>query len=138
MRTALRPLSLVLFSLLSVFLILFGLLYASVGSYLPFHAAALPEPTRAAALPLYLALMKLIGGASIALGGLCLYVTWAVRQRFIAEILAIAIATPVLMAAFVAETLAAATGAPTSWHIMGGLLASDAVAWLAFRASNRT
>lgn len=137
MPTALRRASRVLFSLLSLFLILFGLLYASVGTWLPFHAAALPEAARAASLPLYLALMKLIGGASIALGGLCLALTFTLRHRFIAEMLALAIAVPVLMAAYVAETLAATTGAPTSWHIMGVLLALDLVAWLSYRISGR-
>ncbi len=137
MQMALRRLSLALFSVLGLFLILFGLLYAGVGTYLPFHASAVPETARAAALPLYLALMKLIGGASASLGGLCLYVTWTIRHPFVAEMLALAIAVPVLMAAFVAESLAATTGAPTSWHIMGGLLAADAVAWLAFRISQR-
>jgi hypothetical protein len=33
------------------------------------------------------------------------------------------------MAAYVAETLAKLTGAPTSWHIMGILLAIDAIAF---------
>ncbi|MDZ4759523.1 MAG: hypothetical protein SGJ21_00430 [Alphaproteobacteria bacterium] len=138
MQTAARRFSLVVFGLLSVFLILFGMLYASSGGYLPFHAAALPETARVASLPLYLALMKLIGSASASLGALCLFVSWELRRpdrRFMGEILAVAIAFPVMMAAYVAETLAAATGAPTSWHIMGGLLAADAAAYLTWRIS---
>lgn len=96
-----RLLSLGLFSLLGVFLVVFGVFYASVDSMLFFHAAAVPEAARAEMLPLYLALMKLIGGASAALGLLCLYVTFGpLRNRapFAAAALAIAIAAPVLMA----------------------------------------
>jgi hypothetical protein len=50
--------------------------------------------------------------------------------RGTATALAITYAIPVLMAAYVAETLAKLTGAPTSWHIMGVLLAVNATAWL--------
>ncbi len=134
---AARRLSLFLFTALAVFLILFGVLYAGVSGYLPFHAAALPEETRQSGLPLYMALMKLIGGATATLGAMCIYLTWNLRRPFAAEVVASAIAVPVLMAAYVAETLADATGAPTSWHIMGGLLAVDALAYAAWRLSGR-
>lgn len=51
--------------------------------------------------------------------------------------LALAIAIPVVMAAIVAERLAAATGAPTSWHIMGIFAAIDAAAYSAHLAGGR-
>lgn len=117
--------SLALFALLGLFLIAFGGLYASVSDMLFFHAAAVPEAARHDVKPLYLALMKLIGGACIGLGLLGLYVTFGPLRagaRGAATALALAYAIPVLMAAYVAETLAKLTGAPTSWHIMGVLL----------------
>lgn len=123
--------SLVLFILLSVFLVAFGLLYASVHDMLWFHAAAVPESIRGEVRPLYLALMKLIGGSSMALGILAGYVAMAPMRRgapWAGSVLAVCIAIPVIMAAYVAETLAKLTGAPTSWHIMGILLAIDALA----------
>jgi hypothetical protein len=42
------------------------------------------------------------------------------------------------MAAITAEELADATGAPTSWHIMGVLLAVTALAYGAHVAANRS
>jgi hypothetical protein len=41
------------------------------------------------------------------------------------------------MAAYVAETLAKLTGAPTSWHIMGMLLAFAALALVAHAIGRR-
>ena len=68
--------SIALFALLGLFLIAFGALYATVSDMLFFHAAAVPEAARHDVKPLYLALMKLIGGASVGLGLLGLYVTF--------------------------------------------------------------
>lgn len=131
MKNLLRWSSITLFVALSIFLILFGGLYASVRDFLPFHAAAAPTPSLDGMRPLYLALMKLIGGSSAALGGLGLYVTLGPIRRgggLAAIVVAAAFAGAFLMAAFVAEMLADATGAPTSWHIMGVLLAITALA----------
>lgn len=127
----LRRVSVFLFALLSVFLVAFGALYASVHDMLWFHAAAVPEAAREEVRPLYLALMKLIGGSSLGLGFLsgCVVVGPLRRgEPWAATALALCIATPVVMAAYVAATLAKLTGAPTSWHIMGLLLAIDAIA----------
>ncbi len=124
--------SIALFALLGLFLIAFGALYAGVNDMLFFHAAAVPEAARHDVTPLYLALMKLIGGASIGLGLLGLYVTFGPLRagaRGAAAALAVTFAIPVLMAAYVAETLATITGAPTSWHIMGVLLAVTGLAF---------
>ncbi len=134
MQAVARALSMGLFALLSLFLIVFGVFYATVDNMLFFHAAAVPEEMRAGLLPLYLALMKLIGGAAAALGALCLFVTFGpLRNRapFAATALALAIAAPVLVAAYVAESLAAQAGAPTSWHLMGVIIAVVCVAYLA-------
>jgi len=128
----LSRISLVLFVLLSLFLVAFGALYASVHEMLWFHAAAVPEAIRDEVRPLYLALMKLIGGSSLGLGFLSGYVAMGPMRRgapWAAAALALCIATPVVMAAYVAETLARLTGSPTSWHIMGILLAIDAIAF---------
>ncbi|MEE2689926.1 MAG: hypothetical protein VX640_00165 [Pseudomonadota bacterium] len=138
MRTALRWISITLFLLLSAFLIAFGVLYATVQNLLWFHAAAVPPAALEDVRPLYFALMKLIGGSSAALGLLGAYVALAplrMGARFAATTLAFTYAIPFVMAAIVAESLAAQTGAPTSWHIMGVLLGVTAVAYLAHIAS---
>jgi hypothetical protein len=139
-QTLMRRTSLVLFVLLSAFLVAFGILYASVDAMLWFHAAAVPEPAREDVRPLYLALMKLIGGACVGLGLLSLYVTLGPLRagaRGAALALVLTFAVPVLMAAYVAETLAKLTGAPTSWHIMGMLLAFAALALVAHAIGRR-
>lgn len=139
MRSAFRWTSTALFVLLGVFLIAFGALYASVTDLLFFHAAAVPPAALEAVRPIYFALMKLIGGSSAALGLLAIYVALVplrARIPFAGAALTVAIAIPVVMAAVVAERLAAATGAPTSWHIMGILLAIDAAAYGAHVASS--
>lgn len=141
MRTSiLRWTSMALFLLLSLFLIAFGVLYASVQDMLFFHAAAVPEAVRHEVKPLYLPLMKLIGGSSAALGLLGAYITLGPLRRGVpwaATALALCYAIPVLMAAYVAETLAKLTGAPTSWHIMGVLLALTALAYGAHALGSR-
>ena len=117
---------LVLLAFIGVFYLAFGGLYAATGDYLFFHRAALPPGTETAFRPLYLGLMKLIGGASIALGGIGLFVLFtAVRKRLPGSIAALffAWATPLVIAAFVAETLHKETGAPTSANLMAILLA---------------
>lgn len=135
-NTALRKMmgmaSLVLFGLVSLFLVAFGVLYASVHDMLWFHAAAVPEAVRDQVRPLYFALMKLIGGASSALGLLGGWVVMGPMRRglpWAAGVLAIVYAIPLIMAAYVAETLAALTGAPTSWHLMGIVLTVIALAF---------
>lgn len=123
-----------LFTLLGLFMIAFGALYASVQDLLWFHAAAVPDHALEAVRPLYFALMKLIGGASASLGLIGAFVTFAAIRRGdkgFAVALAVAYAIPLLVAAWVAETLAAKTGSPTSWHIMGILLGIDAIALIA-------
>jgi len=125
MQTLLRRTSLVLFGLVAVFFIWFGVTYASVSNMLWFHEAAVLESARVEVRPLYFALMNLIGGASTALGALSLYVI-ALRLRRGAPgaglALVLATAVAVGMAAVTAEELAAATGAPVSWHLMGIVL----------------
>ena len=125
MKTILRWTSIILFALLGAFFIWFGWLYASVEEPLWFHDAAVPDHAKEAVRPLYFALMNLVGGSSLALGLLGIFVTFtAVRQgaKGAGAALAIAFAVPFVMAAITAEELAAATGSPTSWHIMGVLL----------------
>lgn len=134
MRAFLSWTSTALFSAVGLFLLAFGALYASVQDLLWFHAAAVPERALDDVRPLYFALMDLIGGASFALGMLGLYLTWGplrARARFAATALSAAYAIPLVMAAIVAERLAHLTGAPTSWHIMGVLLAITGAACVA-------
>jgi hypothetical protein len=134
MRGLLRIAGVALFALLSLFMFAFGALYASVQDLLWFHAAAVPDHALEAVRPLYFALMKLVGGASASLGLLGAFVTFFVIRpggRGGAVALAIAFAIPIIVAAYVAESLAAKTGSPTSWHIMGVLLVVNAIALIA-------
>lgn len=129
MRTRIRLAGIFALATISAFLMLFGVFYASVHDILFFHAAAVPERALTDVKPLYFALMTLIGGASFGLGLLGMYVTlFAVRQkvRHAATFLAIANSVAFVMAAVTAEKLADATGSPTSWHIMGVLMAINA------------
>lgn len=129
MQSVFRFAGMSLFAALGLFFIAFGVLYASVTDMLWFHAAAVHETVRADVLPLYLALMDLIGSASIGLGLLGIYAVFGPLRRGragAAYAVAFAFAIPILGAAIVAERLAALTGAPTSLHIMGVLLAMTA------------
>lgn len=140
MKSKLRLASIVLFALLGLFLLWFGIVYATVHDMLWFHAAAIPASIHQQVLPLYFALMKLIGGSSIALALLAGYMIAGPLRRGVpgaGTALAITLAIPFLTAAFVAEQLAATTGAPTSWHIMGVLLAVTAAAYGAYVGAHR-
>ena len=133
MKPILRWTSIILFALLSAFLVWFGWLYASVEEPLWFHDAAVPDHAKEAIRPLYFALMNLVGGSSLGLGVLGLFVALtSLRQgvRGAGAVLAVAMAIPFVMAAITAEELAAATDAPTSWHIMGVLLLVTLIAYL--------
>ena len=130
MQGKMRLASVILFSLLSLFLLWFGWLYATVKEPLWFHDAAVPQTAKELVRPLYFALMKLIGGASIGLGGLGLHVSLtSVRRGMIPASIALSIAyaIPFVAAAIAAEDLAA-VGAPTSWRLMGVLLALTGLA----------
>jgi hypothetical protein len=124
--------------MLGAFLLWFGWFYATVDDMLWFHAAAVPEAARGDVRPLYFALMNLIGGSAASLGLLGVTATIGLLRRGdvkAAVALAVAYAIPFVMAGFTAEELAAATGAPTSWHIMGALTAATAVALITHVAS---
>lgn len=130
----LRAIGVVLFLGLAAFLLWFGWVYATVEQMLWFHAAAVPEAAREAVAPLYFGLMRLVGSLALGLAVVCVWAALGpVRagSRAGAAALALALSVPFLGAAVVAERLAAQTGAPTSWHIMGVLLAVDALALLA-------
>ncbi|MFN0024582.1 MAG: hypothetical protein ACKVS5_11875 [Parvularculaceae bacterium] len=140
MRVFFRIAGVTIFAALSLFLMAFGVLYATVDDMLWFHAAAVPEAAREAVRPIYFALMTLVGAASGALGLLGLYVTAGPLRRGdrgAAIALGLANATAFIGAALVAERLAAATGAPTSWHIMGALLALTMAAVVTSLLANR-
>jgi hypothetical protein len=137
----LRRASLALFAIVCVFFLWFGVTYATAPQMLSFHAAAVPEAHRAAVLPLYRALMNLIGAASIAVGILSAWVIAAPLRRGVpgaASTLAVVNTVMFAMAAATAETLAATTGAPTSWHLMGIGLAVTALAYTAHCAASRS
>ncbi len=138
MKGFFRAISIILFGLLSLFLLWFGALYLTVNEPLWFHAAAVPEEAREAIRPLYFALMNLVGGSSLGLGIISLFVTATSLRaglRGAGSVLAVSMATAFIIAAITAEGLAAQTGAPTSWHIMGGLLFVTLIGWTAQAAS---
>ncbi len=140
MKGLLHVIGIALFTALSVFYVAFGVFYASVEDLLFFHAAAVPDYALEAVRPIYFALMKLIGGAAAALGLLGAYVTAVPVRRGdgrAAVALSAVYALPLAMAAIVAEQLAAATGAPTSWHIMGALMAVNIAALIATQIGSR-
>jgi uncharacterized protein YjeT (DUF2065 family) len=129
-----------LFAAVALFLVAFGLLYATRQQMLFFHAAAVPEAARADVLELCRALMRLIGGASIGLGLLAL---WVIRGPFRAGVpgtaaaLLVALTIPLFAAGVTAELLARNTGAPTAWYNMGVLFAIAGAAFLLDRRARR-
>jgi hypothetical protein len=140
MQKILRWTSIALFVALSLFMLWFGYVYASVTDMLWFHGAAVPAELHAQFLPLYLALMNLIGSSSFAVGLLTAYVALFPLRRGAAwagAALLGAFTLVFVMAAVTAEELAETTGAPTSWHIMGVLLAITAAGYLAHAAAAR-
>ncbi len=141
MQKILRWTSVALFLALSLFMLWFGYVYASVTEMLWFHGAAVPAELHPQILPLYLALMNLIGGSSVAAGLFAAYIALFPLRRgatWAAVALLGGFAIVFIMAAITAEELAATTGAPTSWHIMGVLLAVTAAGFLAHVAATRS
>lgn len=134
MSAILQWTSVILYLAVSLFLVAFGLLYANVTDLLWFHAAAVPADALDKVRTLYFALMKLIGGASVALGVLGGYVIlgpmrqgapWA--ATFVSATYWIAFG----VAAFTAVRLNELTGAPVAWYNMAILSAMTAVAYAA-------
>lgn len=140
MHTKLQWASVILFMAVSVFLIAFGLLYANVSDLLWFHAAAVPADALEKVRPLYFALMKLIGGASIGLGLLGAYVVLGPMRRgmpwaaaFVAGTYWIAFG----VAGYTAIRLNELTGAPVAWYNMAILSGITALGLLAHAFSAR-
>jgi len=133
MRTKLQWTSVILYLLVSAFLVAFGLLYANVNDLLWFHAAAVPPDALDKVRPLYFALMKLIGGASVALGILGAYVVLVPMRRgmpWAAMFVAVTYWIAFGVAAFTASRLNELTGAPVAWYNMAILSALTALALL--------
>lgn len=135
-----RRLATILYSLVGLFLVAFGVLYATVDDYLFFHAAALPEAVRPQARQLYFALMQLIGGAAVALGLLGLWVTHGPMRRGMpgaAAAVALAWVLAFVVAGYTATLLAARTGAPVAWYNMAILSALTLAGWAADARARR-
>ena len=131
MRARLQGLSVILFMAVSVFLIAFGLLYANVTDLLWFHAAAVPTDALEKVRPLYFALMKLIGGASIGLGLLGTYVVLGPMRHgspWAAAFVAVTYWIAFGVAGYTAIRLNELTGAPVAWYNMAILSAITALA----------
>ncbi len=123
-----------------LFLIWFGLLYANVMGVLWFHAAALPDTELETIRPLYFALMRLIGAASAALGVIGIFTALVALPRrvpFAGAALALSYAIVFVVAGYTAEKLAAETGAPTSFAIMGVLFAVTAAGYGLYALARR-
>lgn len=132
MQASLQWTSIILYLAASVFLVAFGLLYSNVNDLLWFHAAAVPPEALEKVRPLYFALMKLIGGASIALGILGGYVVlFPMRQgiRGAGAMVAIAYWIAFGVAGYTAIRLNELTGAPVAWYNMAILSAITAIAF---------
>ncbi|MCE9521381.1 MAG: hypothetical protein K8S25_02985 [Alphaproteobacteria bacterium] len=140
MQTYLQWTSIILFLAVSAFLVAFGLLYANVTDLLWFHAAAVPPEALEKVRPLYFALMKLIGGASIGLGILGGYVVLVPMRQgmpWAATFLSLTYWIAFGVAAFTAIRLAELTGAPVAWYNMAILSALTAAAYAAHAAAPR-
>jgi hypothetical protein len=140
MQTKLQWASVILFMVVSVFLIAFGLLYANVTDLLWFHAAAVPPEALEKVRPLYFALMKLIGGASIGLGLLGAYVVLGPLRRGIPWAATFVAGTYWLafgVAGYTAIRLNELTGAPVAWYNMAILSALTALAFTAHALAPR-
>jgi len=140
MKSFLQWTSIVLFMIVSVFLVAFGLLYANVNDLLWFHAAAVPPDALEKVRPLYFALMKLIGGASVALGLLGAYVVLVPLRRGMPGadvVVSVAYWIAFGVAAFTAIRLNELTGAPVAWYNMAILSALTAIALVAARLAPR-
>lgn len=140
MRTKLQWTSVILFMAVSVFLVAFGLLYANVNDLLWFHAAAVPPDALEKVRPLYFALMKLIGGASIALGLLGAYVVLGPMRRGMpgaATLVSVTYWIAFGVAGYTAIRLNALTGGPVAWYNMAILSALTALAYAAHALAPR-
>jgi hypothetical protein len=131
----------VFFGAVSAFLIWFGIVYATAPDLLPFHAQAVPPEAREAVRPIYFALMKLVGGASAALGVLGAYIIfgvlphrtpWAATWLSAANILAFA------TAGYTAIKLNADTGADVAWYNMAILSALTLMGLLCHTLAQRS
>ena len=134
MHTKLQWTSVILFLAVSAFLIAFGLLYSNVNNLLWFHAAAVPADALDKVRPLYFALMKLIGGASIGLGILGAYVVLVPMRRgmpWAATFVSLTYWIAFGVAGFTAIRLNELTGAPVAWYNMAILSALTGAAYLA-------
>ncbi len=138
--TLYRRASVFFFCAVSLFMILFGLLYSNVNDPLWFHAAAVPSDALAKVRPLYFALMKLIGGASIGLGVLGAYVVLVPMRQGVAwaaPMVSVAYWIALAVAAQTAILLAEQTGAPVAWYNMAILASLTALGLLAHVLSKR-
>ena len=140
MQTYLQWTSVILYLAVSLFLVAFGLLYANATDLLWFHAAAVPTDALEKIRPLYFALMKLIGGASIGLGILGGYVVFFPMRQGVAWAATFVSLTYWIafgVAAFTAIRLNELTNAPVAWYNMAILSALTAAAYVAHSLAPR-
>lgn len=140
MRKTLQWTSVILFMVVSLFLVAFGLLYANLNDLIWFHAAAVPPDALEKIRPLYFALMKLIGGASIGLGILGAYVVLGPMRRGVplaATMVSITYWIAFGVAGFTAIRLNELTGAPVAWYNMAILSAITLIAYAAHALAPR-
>lgn len=140
MRTMLQWTSVILFLAVSAFLVAFGLLYSNVTDLLSFHAAAVPPDALEKVRPIYFALMKLVGGASIGLGMLGAYVVMVPMRQgmpWAATFVSVTYWIAFGVAAFTAIRLNELTGAPVAWYNMAILSGLTALAYAAHAMAPR-
>lgn len=132
MRRLFRTIGFILLAGLSVYAILFGLVYATRTEMMPHHHAVLPDAVSAQVMPLYQTLMRLAGGAIAAFGLTCLYVVFGPMR---AGFKGASSAVSVLLSAFFAATaltaarLEVSAGSATHWQVMGLLAVLALIGW---------
>ena len=125
MRRMLKLIGFMVLLLISAYTVVFGLLYATRMELMPHHDAVLPDEATPQVLPLYFTLMRLSGGATTALGLLCLYVlSGPVRagSKSAATAVSLCLVSFFIATATTAAHLEAISGSATHWEVMAVLV----------------
>ncbi len=105
---------------LSLYTVIFGLVYAARIDFMPHHYAVIPAEISSHVLPLYLVLMRLAGAAIAVLGVVCLYVVVVLRESAKGGFFVVCLSLAIFFGAvaYTAAQLQATTDVVTHWGIM--------------------
>lgn len=124
MSWAIKKFAYILLTGLGLYIVVFGLIYATRTELMPHHGAALPEDVKVQVMPLYHALMRLAGGAIVSFGLLCLFVVhrlWRNGSKGALVVASVLLFGFFAWTAITAARLELAVGVSTHWQIMGVL-----------------